>query len=511
MASDTFPNLSEPLLPPAPASQQQDDDDEADCESQSPTQASTIASTSRVASSDEADAAGGIDPLLSSQSKTKMNGFVLAVILFFNASGGPFGIEPSLKAAGNLYAIIGFAAMPMLWSLPEAIMTYELSTMFPCASGGVRFTEEAFGEIWGLLVGYLGWISGVAYNASLPILFLSYVNNQFFPHSTENWALQYGILVGITVILTFVNYRGLEVVGGASVLIFFLTMAPFVILVIIGIPNVDTSKWLQTPSGDTTVENNSLDENGWFPLPNIAGIALRPFINNLYWNFNGFDQASHYSTTVSKKTLRNGIAGSLVLVSSAYLIPILVITGATNIEQNQWNEGSFATAGTEIGGRWLGNWIVFSSGVSLLAQFFSEMAADSMGVQGLADRGHVPSIFRHQSPYNTPTYAMLLGLVVILAMLPFSFSVIIELSNFSYCLSITIEFLAFGQLMIRRGESSAFRKTMYAMLLMAPLLFNVAVILLASYATYIYIACVFLFGILLINARRVNVSCCNTR
>lgn len=132
-------------------------------------------------------------------------------------------------------------------------------------------------------------------------------------------------------------------------------------------------------------------------------LSVRPFINNLYWNFNGFDQASHYSTTVSKKTLRNGIAGSLLLVSSAYLVPILVITGATNIEQNEWNAGSFATAGTEIGGRWLGNWIVFSAGVSLLAQFFSEMAADSMGIQGLADRGHIPSIFRHQSPYNTPT------------------------------------------------------------------------------------------------------------
>lgn len=139
-------------------------------------------------------------------------------------------------------------------------------------------------------------------------------------------------------------------------------------------------------------------------------LSVRPFINNLYWNFNGFDQASHYSTTVPKKTLRNGIAGSLVLVSSAYLIPILVITGATNIEQNQWNAGSFATAGTEIGGRWLGNWIVFSSGVSLLAQFFSEMAADSMGVQGLADRGHIPSIFRHQSPHNTPTVRMIEGL-----------------------------------------------------------------------------------------------------
>lgn len=57
-------------------------------------------------------------------------------------TGGPFGSEPSLKAAGNLYAIIGFAVMPIVWSLPEAVMTYELSTLFPCASGGVRFVRD---------------------------------------------------------------------------------------------------------------------------------------------------------------------------------------------------------------------------------------------------------------------------------------------------------------------------------------------------------------------------------
>ena len=153
------------------------------------------------------------------------------------------------------------------------------------------------------------------------------------------------------------------------------------------------------------------------PLDNILSfywLLVRPFINNLYWNFNGFDQAGHYSTTVSTKTLRNGLVGSLLLVSTAYLIPILVITGATNIEQDEWNAGSFATAGTEIGGRWLGNWIVFSAGVSLLAQFFSEMAADSMGIQGLAERGHIPSIFRHQSPHNTPTVSTLLKFIAII-------------------------------------------------------------------------------------------------
>ena len=55
--------------------------------------------------------------------------------------GGPFGVEPSLKAAGNLYAIIGFAVMPFLWALPEAIMTYELSVLHPCASGGVLWVR----------------------------------------------------------------------------------------------------------------------------------------------------------------------------------------------------------------------------------------------------------------------------------------------------------------------------------------------------------------------------------
>ena len=136
----------------------------------------------------------------------------------------------------------------------------------------------------------------------------------------------------------------------------------------------------------------------------IAGrLPGRPFINNLYFKFSGLDQASHYSTTVSTKTLRNGLAGSLLLASSTLLIPILVITGATNIEQDDWKAGSFATAGTEIGGRWLGNCIVCSAGVCLLAQFVSDMAAASMMVQGLADAGHIPSIFRHQSPHNTPT------------------------------------------------------------------------------------------------------------
>lgn len=77
-------------------------------------------------------------------------------------------------------------------------------------------------------------------NASYPVLFVAYIHRQFLPHIDEHdpahRAARYGILAGITVLLTFVNYRGLHVVGKATLLIFFVSMAPFLMMVIIGIP-----------------------------------------------------------------------------------------------------------------------------------------------------------------------------------------------------------------------------------------------------------------------------------
>lgn len=250
--------------------------------------------------------------------------------------------------------------MPFILSIPEAVMTFELSSLYPCASGGVRFVrlisaifvfvvpyvlvnfEEMFHifttdprSFWGsmgspggiswwassgltessyflpstdiLFFPLKGWIAGIAHISSLPILFLSFVQHQFFPQvsSPDNLLLFYGILAGTSAFLTFINYRGLDVVANATVLIFFFTLAPFVLLVIIGIPKgkvalsdwllndarncgysphsnplssyyvtVDPMKWLQTPSGEVDpADDDSLGTNGWFPLTTIAGVA----------------------------------------------------------------------------------------------------------------------------------------------------------------------------------------------------------------------------------------------
>lgn len=40
-------------------------------------------------------------------------------------------MEVAVRAGGPLLALIGFTIMPLVWSLPEAAMTTELSVAFP--------------------------------------------------------------------------------------------------------------------------------------------------------------------------------------------------------------------------------------------------------------------------------------------------------------------------------------------------------------------------------------------
>lgn len=56
---------------------------------------------------------------VSSSATNKLGVLPLAVIVFYNVSGGPFGIETAVRAGGNLFALAGFLIGPLVWSLQE--------------------------------------------------------------------------------------------------------------------------------------------------------------------------------------------------------------------------------------------------------------------------------------------------------------------------------------------------------------------------------------------------------
>jgi hypothetical protein len=65
----------------------------------------------------------------------KLSALALALIVFYKVSGGPFGCEPAVRAAGPFYALVGFTLFPILWSIPEALITAELGSAYPEPSG----------------------------------------------------------------------------------------------------------------------------------------------------------------------------------------------------------------------------------------------------------------------------------------------------------------------------------------------------------------------------------------
>jgi hypothetical protein len=97
--------------------------------------------------------------------REKLGMIPLAVMVFYSVSGGPFGIESSVRSGGYFYSILGFIVMPFVWSLQEALMTAELGTTFQEEAGGCAWVETAFGQRAGWMAGYLGWIGGATDNA----------------------------------------------------------------------------------------------------------------------------------------------------------------------------------------------------------------------------------------------------------------------------------------------------------------------------------------------------------
>jgi len=312
-------------------------------------------------------------------------------------------------------------------------------------------------------------------NAIYPVLFLDYLlqvvgnNNDGDGDGdgdgdsgqTIDPAVRFCLLSGTTIMLAYVNWRGLPLVGKMSVLICVLAMSPFVILVVVGSFKVDPSRWLTRPTAadidDNNTTANTLDDDdiyssgGFFPNFSTGGVLWRPFLNNLFWNLNSFDNGGNLVAELESTApfIRAMMLG-VVMVVSCYFLPLLIAIGASDSEQTDWTNGYLAAINTEVVGPWLGAWTVFAAGISNIALFQAELSSDAFQLMGMADRGYLPKIFSKRSKHGTPTYGLILGTAVIVVMGVSDLDKLIEMLNFNYAFALLLEYAAFFKLRVCR-------------------------------------------------------------
>ena len=291
-------------------------------------------------------------------------------------------------------------------------------------------------------------------------MFLEYLTSVAGNKQEMTFLHRFILISLLTVVLSLLNYRGLEIVGNASLIVCVIAMSPFVLMTVIGAPQVVVERWFQMPeenedgNGDGLFDDAFQTSPGPLPLLGVAGIMWRPYLNNLFWNLNSFDSAASFAgeTTCVKTTYPKGIFIGLVLCIVCYIVPLMIAVGATDYSQSEWVDGHLGQVAVDIGGEWLGAWTVFAAGISNLARFEAELSSDSFKLMGMAERGHLPNLFKKRSKYGTPTNGSILGTLVIIVFGCADFGQLLALLNANYAFSLLLEYAAFVKLRLYHKE-----------------------------------------------------------
>src|ERR1043166_8442285 len=78
----------------------------------------------------------------------------LVFVLFFSTSGGPYTTETLIHSVGPGLGLFILALVPLVWSVPEALIVAELASMLPEEGGYYRWVHRALGAFWAFQHGW---------------------------------------------------------------------------------------------------------------------------------------------------------------------------------------------------------------------------------------------------------------------------------------------------------------------------------------------------------------------
>src|SRR5437660_988572 len=196
----------------------------------------------------------------------------LVFVLFFSTSGGPYTTETLIHSVGPGLGLLILALVPLVWSVPEALIVGELASMLPEEGGYYRWVQRAFGAFWAFQNGWLTWMYSLVDMAIYPVLFNQYLG--FFVPSlgrTTRW------IVALLVIwsATAINLRGARRVGRVSVVAGAFIILGFLALAVAALPHMTHTPWRP------------------FAAPGRTGVnGLAVGLSIALWNYIGWDNAS---------------------------------------------------------------------------------------------------------------------------------------------------------------------------------------------------------------------------
>ncbi|EPS64008.1 hypothetical protein M569_10772, partial [Genlisea aurea] len=358
----------------------------------------------------------------------------LMFMIYFEVSGGPYSEEPTVLAAGPLFAILGFFFFIILYCIPSALITAELSTAYPGNGGFIVWADHAFGPFFGSLMGSWRYLSGIITMAAYPAQCIGYLINSF-PIFSSGWPRYFAIFVFV-MISGILNYIGIAIVSYVVVGLAIIAVSPIITLWFASIPKLRPHRWI------------SLGQKGVKKDWNL-------YINTLLWNLNNWDAISTMAGEVEKpkKIIPLALFVTVILVGLTYVVTIVAATGGVVLDQSEWQAGFLAGAGGIIAGDWLKIWIQIGAIFSSLGLFGAQLSSCCYQLVGMSDLALLPRVFSVRSKwFNTPWLSILVSISIGLGLAYINYTSVVSSANFVTSLGMLLEFASFLWLRWKKPE-----------------------------------------------------------
>lgn len=359
--------------------------------------------------------------------------------MFFNVSGGAYGVEGIAGEAGPGLALAALLIVPIVWSLPETLIIGELASMLPEEGGYYRWVRRAFGEFWAFQNGWATWLYSLVDMALYPVLFNEYLR-WFFPQigSGSAWIVSLIVIWGAAAI----NLRGALPVGRVSIWAGSFVLLAFLALAVLAVPHMQHAPWTPFVNPGTTVG---------------AGLAVG--LSTVLWNYIGWDNASTVQGEVidASRSYPRALMVALPLVTLSYFVPLLPALAAS--DGSAWKDGSWPAIAMQVtggAGPLVAAMIAFAGLVSALALFNALLLSYSRIPLAMAIDGLLPAALANTDARGTPRTAVLVSAVFysVFVLVPFGRLVVADVLLYAIALM-----LEFGALITLRRREPTLRGT----------------------------------------------------
>lgn len=345
--------------------------------------------------------------------KHKLSTGTVFFMIFCMVCAGSYGIEDMIPASGPGLTIVLLILLPFFWSIPQGLVAAELGSAIPEEGGYYRWITRALGEFWGFQACWWRTVSIYVDSTLYIILSVSYLSSILHLSSWEGFILK----VLFILIFSYINIRGLSVVGRVASYFSIIVIGSFIALILVGFGHWQYNPVTPfIPPGQGLVESIGL------------GIAI------CMWMYSGYESMSTMAGEMENPQV---ISRATILSVPAIMLLYIFSTIASLAAVGNWQawgvEGgiSFGSVAGIVGVPALGFIFAITAVIANLSMYNSYLASGSRGFFALSDDGLCPAIFKKiHKKYKTPHTAIIAMAITNLILCEIGFDVLVVIDVF---------------------------------------------------------------------------------